>query len=284
MSEVLPSCSIIVPTYDRPSETIQLLGSLVGQIRSSDQVLVVDDGSARENWDLLFQRVRLLKVPNIQLLRSKHFGVSGARNIGIDQAKNRLLMFTDSDCLANRDWVSRIKKTAIGMGAVQGNYWSQEVFSRLDGQHMLWRKVVSEARRKKFPASFGVNARNFAIWRSVLIDACGANPFDTTSSTPGGEDILLGRKLLARGIEVVMVDDAAVLHRGDSSSLTGLMRQKFQHGKVDALSGVLAPDTFGYGNFARAVLLPMRYGVSPSVSMPLWIAYTSGAAFGNYSP
>lgn len=281
MSKELPSCSIIVPTFNRPVDTVKLIGSLAGQIHSGVQIIVVDDGSSEDNWNLLFHQVRSLEEPNIGLLRSEHVGVSKARNIGIDQAKNGLLMFTDSDCIAAVNWVEVMANDIERADAVQGNYWTQEVFSELDRQHMLWRKVVSQAMRKDFPESFGINTRNFGIWKSTLIAVCGSNPFTTISHRPGGEDVLLGRSLLAGGVRAVIDEDAVVFHTGDPHSIKGLMKQKFHHGTGNAVAGVLSPDTFGYGNFARGVVLPMKYGVSPLLCIPLWFAHTTGAAYGS---
>lgn len=280
--EMTPTCSVIIPSYERPRDVLRLLSSLRIQVKvSQDEIIIVDDGSSQTNLDLLLRGVQNLGLPNIVFISDKHGGVSQARNTGIEASANQLLIFLDQDCFAATNYIEIIRTTAHTAEAIQGNYLTQEIFSDLDRQHMLWRKIVSEAKRSSSPRNFGVNTRSFAIWKTVLLDTCGKNPFVTEPcNNPGGEDIQFGMKLFDMGVVITLADNAVVCHTGDPHDLKGLMKQKFSHGKADALTGVLAPDTFAYGNFARAVLLPIRQGVSFSVAFPLWAAYTSGAAFG----
>lgn len=278
------TCSIIIASYEKPRDVLGLIGGLRQQIDPmNDEIIVIDDGSSKRNLDLLSECIQKLGLLNLVFIGNPHGGVSRARNTGIEVSNRELLIFVDQDAVAEASYLQRLRTTSQVAEAIQGNYWTQVVTSDLDIQHMTWRKIVSEARIRQNRRGFGVNTRNFAILRDVLIGTCGINPFDPEPSNKhGGEDILLGQKLIDKGVEVVMAPDAIVFHTGDPHSIKGLMRQKFGHGKADAITGVLPPDIFTYGNFVRAVLLPIQGGISPKLAMSLWASYTAGAALGKY--
>lgn len=84
--------STIIPTYNRAHMLDRAVSSVLGQQRSGDEVLVIDDGST-DNTEQVVSRfgdsVKYVKVPN--------GGAGKARNIGIQRAANELIAFLDSD-------------------------------------------------------------------------------------------------------------------------------------------------------------------------------------------
>lgn len=90
--------SIIVPVYNGESYIERCLDSLLNQIYSDIEIIVVDDGSTdrtKEKLDEICQLDQRLRV----ITQNKQ-GVSSARNNGIDHANGKYIMFVDSD-----DWV-----------------------------------------------------------------------------------------------------------------------------------------------------------------------------------
>lgn len=275
--------SIIVPTFNRPDNVMDLLASLQSQLGSKDEVVIVDDGSSSRSRDLLQEGLANLNIPQVNLFLKPHGGVSEARNAGIEKAINEFLVFVDDDVIADSRWIGTMRQSAVSFPAVQGVYWLQGGNSQLDRQHALWRRLVTQQKQIDTGGRLArVNTRNFAVNKAALINACGRTPFKgNIYRRPGGEDYCLGLQFVDARLSVVINENAVVYHLGDSHGISGLMRQKYQHGIGDAMFGVLCSDTFSAGNFNRAVIHPVRSGVSYQVAVPLWAAYTLGAAIGS---
>jgi glycosyltransferase involved in cell wall biosynthesis len=90
--------SIIIPTYNRPLELIKCLNSLLEQIYTNWECIVVDDGSSIqrleeiENFINNKDSIFLYKRPENKLK-----GPSSCRNFGILKAKGNFIQFFDDD-------------------------------------------------------------------------------------------------------------------------------------------------------------------------------------------
>ncbi len=87
--------SIIVPVYNTPKEYLtRCINSLLNQNSNKYEIILIDDGSNGENKEILKQYE---KNEKIKIIYNQHKGVSAARNIGINNAKNDYIIFVDSD-------------------------------------------------------------------------------------------------------------------------------------------------------------------------------------------
>jgi len=102
-----PFFSIIIPTYNRPTQ----LGACLQAISRLDyprdrfEVIIVDDESEEspESMVALFQD-RL----NVKLIRQSRAGVGIGRNTGAAQARGEFLVFTDDDCEPAPTWLQAL--------------------------------------------------------------------------------------------------------------------------------------------------------------------------------
>jgi glycosyltransferase involved in cell wall biosynthesis len=98
----LPAVSIIIPVYNNEEN----IGKLIKSLLKSDypkelfEIIIVDNGSNDRTKEIVRQYtpVALLEEKNIQ-------SSYAARNKGIQYAKNEILAFIDSDCIANSQWI-----------------------------------------------------------------------------------------------------------------------------------------------------------------------------------
>jgi glycosyltransferase involved in cell wall biosynthesis len=89
-----PLVSVIIPTYNRGWIIKEAIESVLAQDFTDFELIVVDDGSTDDTFEILGGFGDALKV-----LRQSNRGVSAARNRGIETSAGRWIAFLDSDDL-----------------------------------------------------------------------------------------------------------------------------------------------------------------------------------------
>lgn len=100
--------TIIVPVYNNEVYIEECLNNILEQTYSNLQIIVVDDGSKDNTFDLCknYTDERLL------LLKKENGGASSARNYGLKYAKGDYIYFADSDDHLNKDAIEILVNTA----------------------------------------------------------------------------------------------------------------------------------------------------------------------------
>lgn len=102
--------SIIVPVYKVEQFLSRCVESLFAQSYKNIEVILIDDDSPDncpqlcDNYSKDFERITTIH------LKDSGFGVSGARNAGIENAKGEYITFVDSDDFAHKELLSTLKK------------------------------------------------------------------------------------------------------------------------------------------------------------------------------
>jgi len=103
MSEML---SVVIPFFSTPENLFRnCMESLLHQDLTNIEIIVVDDGSPREDNACLAEYAEDSRV---RIIYAEHEGVSSARNRGIVEAKGSYLMFVDSDDYTDHETLKRI--------------------------------------------------------------------------------------------------------------------------------------------------------------------------------
>ena len=98
--------SIIIPYYNTQKYTDELLKDLIPQMNEETEIILVDDGSTNR-YDFLENYGGKL---NFYYIRKGNGGVSSARNVGLEKAKGKYVVFIDSDDLVSDDYIKQIYK------------------------------------------------------------------------------------------------------------------------------------------------------------------------------
>jgi len=194
--------SVVIPTYKRPELLIRCLSALNKQLLSPSEfeVIVVSDGPDEQTKSLLLHWAYKKKINLTYLSTLEKKGPAAARNMGWLQAKADLVVFTDDDCVADKNWLK-----------VFDQLYKKEKYLAFTGLT----RVPLEAS----PSDFAINTAqlqqaefitaNCACTKKVLILLGG---FDERFRLAWREDSDLHFGLLMHGIPIVHADQAIVVH------------------------------------------------------------------------
>ena len=103
--------SIIVPVYNTERYVDICLKSLVNQTLSDIEIIVINDGSTDNSEEII--KKYLEEYPDlIRYIKTENFGVSNARNIGIEAASGEYIGFCDADDYVEHDMFELLYKKA----------------------------------------------------------------------------------------------------------------------------------------------------------------------------
>lgn len=89
-----PLFSIIVPVYNAAKFVEETICNLLKQ-DVSKEILFINDGSSDNSLEILLQYANVYDC--IRIIDKKNGGVSSARNVGLDEALGKYIIFVDSD-------------------------------------------------------------------------------------------------------------------------------------------------------------------------------------------
>lgn len=93
MSKAEHNLSVIIPVYNVERYLDQCILSIINEIRTTDEVILVDDGSKDSSGKICDK----YRKNNVTVVHNTNGGVSVARNSGLLVAKNEYITFVDAD-------------------------------------------------------------------------------------------------------------------------------------------------------------------------------------------
>ena len=93
-----PQVSIIVPAYNVENYIERCLNSLVNQTFKDIEIITINDGSTDKSLELINKYVK--EDIRVSVIDLGDEGVSYCRNLGVEKANGKYIMFVDSD-----DWI-----------------------------------------------------------------------------------------------------------------------------------------------------------------------------------
>ncbi|MGP1545794.1 MAG: glycosyltransferase [Prevotella intermedia] len=99
--------SIIVPVFNRPDEVDELLSSLLNQIFTDFEVLIVEDGSQKPCDEVCNKYADRL---DLHYFMKPNSGPGQSRNYGAERAKGEYLLILDSDVVLPKGYLNAIEE------------------------------------------------------------------------------------------------------------------------------------------------------------------------------
>lgn len=158
--EQTPKISVIVPVYNVEEYLSRCIDSILSQTFTDFELLLIDDGSTDNSGNIC--DTYALKDNRIRVFHKKNGGVSSARNLGLDNAKGKWIVFIDSDDYISKDFLSFNSTEEVDV--IQKPYiikkkYGKEEFHPLKELHI---------NNKKDLFKFYVNNRDNALWNKII--------------------------------------------------------------------------------------------------------------------
>lgn len=104
----MPKVSIVMPVYNKQKYLKRSLNSVLNQVFSDFELIAVDDGSTDESYEIL--KDYQSKDKRINVIHTENYGVSHARNIGLNNIRGEWIQFVDGDDLIQEEYLNKCQK------------------------------------------------------------------------------------------------------------------------------------------------------------------------------
>lgn len=107
-TKLMYNFSFIIPVYNRPTEILELLGSMAQMdYERAYEVVIVEDGSIETSEDIVNSYKEQL---NISYFYKKNSGPGDSRNYGMKRAKGNYFLILDSDVILPSNYLNAVEK------------------------------------------------------------------------------------------------------------------------------------------------------------------------------
>ncbi|HET9418856.1 MAG TPA: glycosyltransferase [Chthoniobacterales bacterium] len=220
-----PFVSVVVCSYNGGRTLAACLDSLGKLNYSAYEIILVDDGSTDDTAYIAAQ------FPHVRYVHQSNHGLSHARNTGAAAARGDVLAYTDSDCMADTDWLYHLIGTLMSgqYAAVGGpNFtppaqkWVQACVAAAPGgpSHVLLTDSIAEH----------IPGCNMAFYRWAF-DSVGG--FDVQYHK-AGDDVDFCWRLQQAGC-VIAFSPAAIVWHHRRLTVSAFFRQQEGYGEAESL-------------------------------------------------
>ncbi len=218
----IPEFSVVVPVRDLSDSLAHCLKGLEQQRnREEIEVIVVDDGSIDGSLEVA-------RRSGARVVSQGRQGAAAARNRGVIEARGRIVLFLDADCVPSPDWVYQLTRpllqgsanVAVGKYVSQQKEWAARLI-QLELEDRYSRMQAQET------IDF-INTGTCALSKDLLLQ----NPFDSLFGRL--EDLDLSFRLAHRRILMVFVPEAEVQHQ-HPQTLWRYIKRKFRYARYAPL-------------------------------------------------
>ncbi len=262
------SISIIIPVHDSEKTIEVVLEPLIKELRSGDELIVVDDRSGDSSKEI---SSRLgAKV----IASSGNPGAAGARNTGAFAASGEWVLFIDSDAVAPAGWRDKLQKRIDqDSQAVQATYSPIAAGSHAATFYKNFYYYYTFTRRMRNRYITGCGTFFFAVKRSFFQEMEG---FDDKIPGATVEDADFAARLVGAGSRILMAPEIEVYHMREYT-FGELMGYELNMMKSKVLYFLRRDSTHAAPSVSMATPLEMLPVLSGAVG--IWIMIAGLAAF-----
>jgi glycosyltransferase involved in cell wall biosynthesis len=200
------STSILIPCYNSARYVQQTVEAAIHQTHPAEEIIVVDDRSTDES-------LAILKCLPVRVISHEvNLGPAAARNSALRAASSDIVIFIDSDALADSHLIEAFLSAytnappnvaGIGGCGIEAN--TQSIYDKWRSNHSALN--YGPLNRKNVNYLYGICA---SYKREILLKVGGFDPFFRASA---GEEVDLGYRLKRAGYHLDYISNAKVFHQ-----------------------------------------------------------------------
>ena len=243
-----PRVSVVVCAYNAERTMEACLASLETLDYPDYEVVVVNDGSKDRTLEISE------RFPYCRIISQENKGLSVARNVGAEAATGEIVAYTDSDCVADPDWLTYLVGRMVDgdLAACGGPNFPPPEDSLVPAAvavspggptHVLISDEVAEH----------IAGCNMAFRRDVLLELGGFDP----QYRAAGDDVDICWRFQDAG-HTIGFSAAAIVWHFRRNTVKAYLNQQRGYGKAEAL--VYAKHPFRFNLFGQAKWLGRIYG------------------------
>jgi O-antigen biosynthesis protein len=234
MSSELPKVSVVVCSYNGGATLRECLHSLMKLNYPDYEVILVDDGSQDDTPAIAAD------FPQVTYIRQANKGLSAARNVGLEAAHGEIVAYTDSDCVADDDWLSylahgMLEQQVDAIGGPNLTPSSDNSVAKCvaaspgNPSHVMFDDQCAEH----------VPGCNMAFRRSTLLSIDAFDP----QFRQAGDDVDICWRLLEQGYRIGYAAAAMVWHHR-RCTVSAYYQQQKGYGRAEAMLAFKHPQRF----------------------------------------
>lgn len=216
--------SVIIPTYNASQYVIETLNSVINQTHVNIEIIVIDDCSEDNTYDVVHDYLATYSVNYILKKSEKNFGgPAGPRNIGVECSSGDYIAFLDADDIWHPQkleiQLEYLKNTdAILVSSLKYDF--------LDGDNYHFDNNLDNIETKSISYN-NTLMKNTIYLSSVLIKKDKLiYKFNEDNAFSGVEDYDLWLSLLKNGSQALLLKKSLIAYR---ILLSSLSRNKIKH-------------------------------------------------------
>jgi len=239
--------SVIIPAYNAKSTIIKTL-TFLHQQDYNDEIEIIVVNSSQDNIKEIIQS----KFPDVNVIQLEKRAFTGdAKNVGLKKARGNIIAFIDSDCIAEKNWLSTIKKLYTQgyklVGGSIGNMNPGNIVSK--AEYFLELIQLSPGSRARYVSL--ISTANCFFAREI---------FDKHGNFPTirkGVDMLFSYNLIEKKEKILFSPEMKIYHACTTNFLKYLKKQ-ILHGEYSILARKEAgmPGSFLSNNLIFIPFLP----------------------------
>ncbi|HEX8325306.1 MAG TPA: glycosyltransferase [Tepidisphaeraceae bacterium] len=233
--EQFPKISVLICSYNGASTVETCLASMMRiKYPGEVEIIFVDDGSTDHTQDIV------RKFPSVINIQQKNMGLSYARNVAMHAATGEIIVYTDSDCEADEDWLYYIalslkRSRHVGLGGPnlipdEGSWVADCVGLSPGGPTHV---MIDDRTAEHVPGC------NMAYYRWAALQVNGFDP----QYRAAGDDVDFIWRLQNNGFSIGFAPAAQVWHYR-RNTVKAYLKQQRGYGTAEALLKYKHPDRF----------------------------------------
>ena len=235
------SVSIIVPTFNGASRIGKCLDALLEQCTDRHaEILVINDGSTDHTAEVVaaYSGPQLVDATRrdvrtvsgnvsrvrVRLITQQNAGPAAARNRGVIEARNKIIVFIDDDCVPAAGWLDAMIAPFDDPNVVGAKGSYRTLQTRLTARFVQMEYEERYRRMARFAEIDFIDTYSAAFRRDRFLEVGG---FDTSFPVACAEDADLSYRMAARGLKMKFAREAVVYHT-HPETIRAYLRKKYK--------------------------------------------------------